>query len=63
MDHHPPEDYHLRIKHVPGKQHAAPDMLSRRPDADKGEQDNLGPTPPTTGTLHPTHYRTKSGMD
>ena len=35
------QDYHLRIKHVPGKQHAAPDMLSRRPDADKGEQDNL----------------------
>ena len=23
------QDYHLRIKHVPGKQHAAPDMLSR----------------------------------
>ena len=35
------QDYHLRIKHVPGKQHAASDMLSRRPDADKGEQDNL----------------------
>ena len=35
------QDYHLRIKHVPGKQHAAPDMLSRRPDADKGDQDNL----------------------
>ena len=28
-------------KHISGKQHAAPDMLSRRPDADKGEQDNL----------------------
>ena len=35
------QDYHLRIKHVPGKQHAAPDMLSRCPDVDKGEQDNL----------------------
>ena len=35
------QDYHLHIKHVPGKQHAAPDMLSRRPDADEGEQDNL----------------------
>ena len=35
------QDYHLRIKHVPGKQHAVSNMLSRRPDADKGEQDNL----------------------
>ena len=34
------QDYHLRIKHVPGKLHAAPDMLSRRPNADKGEEDN-----------------------
>jgi hypothetical protein len=34
------QDYNLRIKHVPGKLHAAPDMLSRRPDADRGEQDN-----------------------
>ena len=34
------QDYHLRIKHVPGKLHAAPDMLSRRPEADKGEEDN-----------------------
>jgi hypothetical protein len=34
------QDYNLRIKHVPGKLHAAPDMLSRRPDADKGEEDN-----------------------
>jgi hypothetical protein len=35
------QNYHLHIKHVPGKQHAAPDMLFRCPDADKGEQDNL----------------------
>jgi RNase H-like domain found in reverse transcriptase/Reverse transcriptase (RNA-dependent DNA polymerase)/Integrase zinc binding domain/Chromo (CHRromatin Organisation MOdifier) domain len=34
------QDYNLRIKHVPGKLHAAPDMLSRRPDANKGEEDN-----------------------
>jgi hypothetical protein len=34
------QDYNLRIKHVPGKLHAAPDMLSRCPDADKGEEDN-----------------------
>jgi hypothetical protein len=34
------QDYNLRIKHVPGKLHTAPDMLSRRPDADKGEEDN-----------------------
>jgi hypothetical protein len=34
------QDYNLLIKHVPGKLHAAPDMLSRRPDADKGDEDN-----------------------
>jgi hypothetical protein len=34
------QDYNLRIKHVPGKLHAAPDMLSRPPNADKGEEDN-----------------------
>ena len=34
------QDYNLRIKHVPGKLHAAADMLSRPPNADKGEEDN-----------------------
>ena len=34
------QDYNLKLKHVPGKLHAAPDMLSRPPDADKGEEDN-----------------------
>jgi len=34
------QDYNLTIKHIPGKLHAAPDMLSRPPNADKGEEDN-----------------------
>jgi RNase H-like domain found in reverse transcriptase/Reverse transcriptase (RNA-dependent DNA polymerase)/Integrase zinc binding domain/Chromo (CHRromatin Organisation MOdifier) domain len=34
------QDYNLVIKHVPGKLHAAPDMLSRPPGADRGEEDN-----------------------
>ena len=34
------QDYNLRIKHIPGKLHAAPDMLSCSPNADKGEEDN-----------------------
>jgi len=34
------QDYNLMIKHIPGKLHAAPDMLSRPPNADKGEEDN-----------------------
>ena len=34
------QDYNLRIKHVPGKLHAAADMLSRPPLDDKGEKDN-----------------------
>ena len=34
------QDYNLRIKHVPGKLHAAADMLSRPPSDDKGEKDN-----------------------
>jgi len=34
------QDYNLRIKHVPGKLHAAADMLSRPPNADKGDEDN-----------------------
>ena len=34
------QDYNLRIKHVPGKLHAAADMLSRPPSDDKGKKDN-----------------------
>ena len=34
------QDYNLEIQHIPGKLHAAPDMLSRRSDANKGEEDN-----------------------
>src|ERR1019366_2501017 len=32
--------YHLRIQHVPGKIHAAADMLSRPPGQDEGKDDN-----------------------
>jgi hypothetical protein len=34
------QDYNIIIKHVPGKIHATPDMLSRPPGTDKGENDN-----------------------
>src|SRR5580692_8034371 len=34
------QDFNLIFKHVPGKIHAAPDMLSRPPGVDKGEHDN-----------------------
>ena len=34
------QDYNLTIKHIPGKIHTAPDMLSRPPGADQGKQDN-----------------------
>ena len=34
------QDYNLEIQHIPGKLHAASDMLSRRPDTNKGEEDN-----------------------
>src|ERR1700761_3038769 len=34
------QDYNLVIKHVPGKLHAAADMLSRPPVQDRGETDN-----------------------
>ena len=34
------QDYNLQIKHVPGKLHAAADMLSQPPSADKGKNDN-----------------------
>jgi len=34
------QDYNLTIKHIPGKLHAAPDMLSWPPNANKGEEDN-----------------------
>ena len=38
------QDYHLIIKHVPRKIHAAADMLSRPPGVDKGEDDNTDVT-------------------
>ena len=38
------QDYNLIIKHVPGKLHTAPDMLSRPPGTDKREFDNLDVT-------------------
>ena len=34
------QDYNLVIKHVPGKIHTVPDMLSRPPGANQGKQDN-----------------------
>ena len=34
------QDYNLLIKHIPGKLHTAPDMLSCPPGTDKGELDN-----------------------
>ena len=34
------QDYNLVIKHVPGKIHTAPNMLSRPPGVDQGKQDN-----------------------
>ena len=34
------QDYNPVIKHVPGKIHMAPDMLSRPPGVDQGKQDN-----------------------
>ena len=34
------QDYNLTIKHVPGKIHTTPDMLSRLPGVDQGKQDN-----------------------
>ena len=35
------QDYNLVIKHVPGKIHTTPDMLSRPLGADQGKQDNM----------------------
>ena len=35
------QDYNLIIKHVPGKIHIAPNMLSRPPRVDQGKQDNM----------------------
>ena len=34
------QDYNLTIKHIPGKIHTAPDMLSRPPRMDQGKSDN-----------------------
>ena len=53
------QDYNLVIKHVPGKLHAGPDMLSRPPNTDRGEEDNTDVTliPPEAfiRTLDPSH--------
>ena len=38
------QDYNLVIKHVPGKIHAAADMLLRPPGVDKGEDNNTDVT-------------------
>ena len=38
------QDYNLVFKHVPGKLHAAPNLLSRPPGADHGEEDNQNVT-------------------
>ena len=38
------QDYNLVFKHVPGKLHAAPDMLSRLPGVDHSEEDNQNVT-------------------
>ena len=38
------QDYNLVFKHIPGKLHAAPDMLSRPPGADHGEEENQNVT-------------------
>ena len=38
------QDYNLIFKHVPGKLHAVPDMLSRPPGADHGKDDNQNVT-------------------
>ena len=35
------QDYNLVIKHVLGKIHTAPNMLSRLPGVDQGKQDNM----------------------
>ena len=50
------QDYNLVIKHVPGKLHAAADMLSRPPVQDRGEMDNSNLTllPPSL-FLNATH--------
>ena len=49
------QDYNLRIKHIPGKLHAAPDMLSCPPNVDKGEEDNQDLTLlPTRLFIHST---------
>ena len=33
-------EYHFKLLHKPGKTHVKPDILSRRPDLDRGEKDN-----------------------
>jgi hypothetical protein len=54
------QDYNLIIKHVPGKLHTGPDMLSRPPNANRGEEDNQDVTliPPEAfiRTMEPEEY-------
>ena len=33
-------EYYFKLLHKPGKTHVKPDILSRRPDLDRGEKDN-----------------------
>ena len=33
-------EYHFKLLYKPGKTHIKPDILSRRPDLDRGEKDN-----------------------
>ena len=35
------QDYNLTIKHIPGKIHTTPDMLSRPPGTDQGKSNNM----------------------
>ena len=59
------QDYNLTIKHLPGKIHTAPNMLSRPPGVDQGKQDNTNIVllPPsmfiTTTTMQDDVLKTK----
>ena len=61
------QDYNLIIKHVPGKLHAGPDMLSRPPNTNKGEDDNTDVTliPPEAfiRTLDPSSLTEEDKQD
>jgi hypothetical protein len=45
-------EYHFKLLHKPGKTHVKPDILSRRPDLDRGEKDNENET-----LLKEEHFR------